>query len=301
MMRIFITGSTGFIGSYLSSYLLNRGHTIVSTGTSLEHKSINHKNFIYITADTTMKGSWQNELKDVDAVINLAGRTILKRWSTKYKSSIYNSRILTTRNLVEALPMDKEILFCTASATGYYGNRADEILVEDFSPGNDFLAKVCIDWEKEAFKAKKKGVRVVAMRFGFVLGKKGRSLGKLLTAFRFFVGGSLGNGMHWLPWIHIDDLTSAIVYILENRNIKGSLNFCAPNPVRYKDFAKTIGKILKRPAFFSPPAFIVRLVMGELGQSLLGSNRGIPEKLLRYGFKFKYPDISGAIYDIVKK
>jgi len=150
-MKIFITGGSGFVGTNLSFYLLEKGYSVIAVGTSLAHKVIRHDNFHYISSDTTIKGDWQDALKDVDAVINLAGKNIVKRWSDNYKDQIYNSRILTTRNLVEAMPAKKEVILCSTSAAGYYGDKADEILKEEALPGNDFAAKVCRDWEKEAF------------------------------------------------------------------------------------------------------------------------------------------------------
>lgn len=299
-MKIFITGGSGFVGTNLSFYLLEKGHSIITVGTSSAHKLIQHENFRYISADTTRKGAWQDELKVVDGVINLAGRNIFKFWSANYKKQIYDSRILTTRNLVEAMPDNEEIIFCSTSGSGYYGNRADEILKEDNSPGDDFLAKVCIDWEKEAFQAEAKGIRVAVMRFGVVLGKNGGALAKMVPAFKLFLGGPLGSGMQWFPWIHMDDLISAIIFILENRDIRGAANFCSPNPVRNSDLAKTLANVLNRPAFMKAPSFMIRLVMGELGESFMSSQRTVPDKLLKHGFEFQYPDIKSAISDIVK-
>ena len=299
-MKMFITGGSGFVGTNLSFYLLDRGHSIITVGTSSAHKLIRHENFRYISADTTRKGAWQDELNDVDGVINLAGRNIFKLWSANYKKQIYDSRILTTRNLVEAMPDNKEIIFCSTSAAGYYGNRTDEILKEDALPGDDFLAKVCIDWEKEAFQAEAKGIRVAVMRFGVVLGKNGGALAKMVPAFKLFLGGPLGSGMQWFPWIHMDDLISAIIFILENRDIKGPVNFCSPNPVRNRDFAKTLANVLNRPAFMKAPSFMIRLVMGELGESFMSSQRTVPDKLLKHDFEFQYPDIKSALSDIVQ-
>ncbi|HSQ86255.1 MAG TPA: NAD-dependent epimerase/dehydratase family protein [Desulfobacterales bacterium] len=181
-MKIFISGGTGFVGTILARYFLAKGHNVIATGTS-SATSISNENFRYISADTTEKGPWQDSLKDVDALINLAGRTIFNRWSERYKKQIYNSRILTTRSLVEAMPDDKEVVLCSTSAVGYYGDRAEEILNEEALPGDDFLAKVSIDWEKEAFLAEKKGARVAVMRFGVVLGKNGGALAKMIPAF----------------------------------------------------------------------------------------------------------------------
>ncbi|MEA1948626.1 MAG: TIGR01777 family oxidoreductase [Thermodesulfobacteriota bacterium] len=299
-MKIFITGGSGFVGTNLSFYLLEKGHSVIAVGTSSAHNVIRHDNFHYISADTTIKGGWQDALKDVDAVINLAGKNIFKRWSDNYKKQIYNSRILTTRNLVEAMPAKKEIILCSTSAAGYYGDGADEILKEDALPGNDFAAKVCRDWEKEAFQAETKGIRVAAMRFGVVLGKNGGALAKMVPAFKYFAGGPLGSGLQWFPWIHMDDLNAAIIFILENPDIKGPLNFCSPNPVRNRDFSKTLGKVLNRPSFMKTPSCIIRLIMGEMGKSLMNSQRAIPDKLLKHGFKFQYPDINNALYNLVR-
>jgi uncharacterized protein len=298
-MKIFITGGSGFVGTNLSFYLLEKGHRVIAVGRSSAHKVIRHDNFHYISADTTIKEAWQDALKDVDAVINLAGKNIFKRWSDTYKDQIYTSRILTTRNLVDAISDKKDIILCSTSASGYYGNRADEILKEDALPGKDFAAKVCRDWEKEAFQAEAKGVRVAVMRFGVVLGKNGGALAKMLPAFKSFAGGPLGSGLQWFPWIHMDDLIAAIMFILEKPDVKGPINFCSPNPVRNRNFSKTLGKVLNRPSVLKTPPFMVRLIMGEMGRSLMNSQRAIPDKLLKQGFKFQYPEIHNALYNLV--
>jgi uncharacterized protein (TIGR01777 family) len=298
-MKIFITGGMGFVGSYLSARLLELGHEVTATGTRPTQKTVSHKNFNYIQADTAKSGKWQEALKDTDAVINLAGRTIFHFWTENYKKQIYDSRVLTTRNLVEALPENKNILLCTTSAAGYYGDRGDDILTEKESCGGDFLANVCRDWETEAFRAEEKGVRVAAMRFGVVLGKNGGAMKQMIPAFQFFVGGPLGTGQQWFPWIHLNDLISAILFVMENQDVKGPLNFTAPKPVRNRDLAKTLGQILKRPAFMPVPAFLIRLFLGEFGTSILFSQRAVPEKLSGYGFQFNYPDIRTAVRNIV--
>ena len=297
-MKIFITGGSGFVGTNLASDLLQKGHSVIAVGTSSAHKMIQHDKFHYISADTTIQGGWQDALKDVDGVINLAGKNIFKRWSDTYKDEIYNSRILTTRNLVEAITDRKDITLCSTSAVGYYGDRADEILKEDDLPGNDFAANVCRDWEKEAFQAEAKGVRVAAMRFGVVLGKNGGALAKMVPAFKSFAGGPLGSGLQWFPWIHMDDLMAAIIFILEHPDVKGPFNLCSPNPVRNRDFAGALGRVLNRPSVMRAPAFMIRVIMGEMGKSLMSSQRTIPDKLLKHGFTFQYPDISDALHNL---
>jgi uncharacterized protein (TIGR01777 family) len=197
------------------------------------------------------------------------------------------------------LPADKNITFCSASGAGYYGNRGDDILKEDDKSGDDFLASVSMDWENEALQAADKGIRVAIMRFGVILSKHGGAMAKMLPAFKSFVGGPLGSGNQWFPWMHIDDLMAAIEFIIENQEVSGPLNFCAPNPARNRDLAKAIGAVLKRPSFMPAPAFMIRMAMGEFGNVLLDSQRTVPDKLLQYGFKFKYADIKSAIQAVV--
>ena len=300
-MNVFITGGLGFVGRHLSDYLLNEGHRVIATGTRPAPNLVNNKSFVYVSADTTLPGAWQNHVSDADAVINLAGRTIFKRWTKGYKRQIRNSRILTTRNLVEALPENKQVVLVNASGVGYYGNRIDDRLTEDEPPGDDFLARVSIAWEAEAAGAEKKGIRVVIARFGVVLGKGGGAMNKMIPAFRFFAGGPLGKGMQWFPWIHRDDLTFAIRFVMEHPDVRGACNFCSPHPVRNRDLAKALGRVLNRPSFMPAPAFAIRLVMGEMGSLVLFSQRAVPEKLLNHGFRFQYPNIGEALSDVIEK
>ena len=298
-MKILITGGSGFVGAKLSVYLLGQGHRITALGRSADPQRVRHENFRYVSADTTQPGSWQAELEAVDAVVNLAGATIFKRWTSAYKKQIYDSRVLTTRNLVAGLPPGKNITLCSASGAGYYGDRGDDILKEDERPCDDFLAVVSVDWEKAALRAVDKGIRVVLMRFGVVLGRGGGAMAKMIPAFKLFVGGSMGSGKQWFPWIHIDDLLAAVRLILDNGQIKGPLNFCGPNPIQYRDLARALGEVLKRPSVMPAPAFMIRLVMGEFGSVFLASQRTIPAKLLSHGFSFRYPDIKDAIRAVV--
>ncbi len=294
-MKLFITGGTGFVGTALSGFLLNNGHKVIATGTSSAHKLSGRKNFQFISADTTQKGPWQESLKDMDGIINLAGKNIFRLWTDNYKNQIYNSRILTTRHLVEALPENSNVILLSASAAGYYGDKGDKPLDEKATSGTDFLAKVCVNWENEAMEAKTKGVRVVTMRFGVVMGKNGGALSKMVLPFRFFMGGPIGKGLQWFPWIHIEDLIRAILYILETHDIKGPVNFTAPNPIQYLDLARTLGKVLHRPSFMPVPAVFIRFIMGELGKSFLNSQRVISEKLTTSGFSFTYPELLPAL------
>ena len=297
-MKILITGGMGFIGQHVSHFFLNRGAQVTAIGLRPSQNLISHEHFSYLSADTTRKGAWLETLKDTNAVINLAGKTIFKPWTQRYKQSIHDSRILTTRNLVDGLPENKEIVLCSTSATGYYGEGGEDILTEASPNGVDFLAKIGRDWEAEALRAEKKGIRVVISRFGIVLGENGGILGKMMPAFRYYLGGPLGNGRQWFPWIHMADLTTAIGYLVEDRDLRGPFNLCSPNPVRNRDFVRALAKVLKRPAFMPAPAFMIRLFMGELGSAILCSQRATPQELIQSGFRFQYPDIEEALRNI---
>ena len=298
-MKFLITGGLGFVGANLSDYLLDKGHAVIAVGRAATQNRITSDRYQYISADTTRPGDWQKALSDVDAVVNLVGKSIFKRWSKSYKEQIYDSRILTTRNVVDALPANQSVVLCNASGAGYYGNRGDDLLKEDENPGNDFLASVTVDWEGEALKGIAKGIRATPMRFGVILGKGGGALAKMIPAFKSFVGGPIGSGNQWFPWMHLTDLMAAILFVCEHPQLKGPLNFCAPNPVTNRELAKTLGQVLGRPAIMPAPAFMVRTVLGEFGNVLLDSQRAIPAKLLSHGFEFQYPDIKSAIEEVV--
>lgn len=298
-MKIVITGGSGFVGTHLSDYLLRGGHRVAALGRSTDQHRIHHKSYHYVAADTTRPGDWQKEFEDADAVVNLAGATIFKRWTTNYKKQIHESRILTTRNVVGSLPRGRNIILCSASGAGYYGSRGDDLLKEDEKAGDDFLARVSVDWEKEALQAADEHLRVVIMRFGVILGKDGGAMAKMIPAFKFFVGGSMGSGKQWFPWMHLVDLMAAVQFIFENDQVNGPVNFCAPNQIRYRDLAKTLGEALKRPAVMPAPAFLIRLALGEFGDVFLASQRTVPHKLLNHGFSFQYPHLSDAIRAVV--
>ena len=298
-MNVLITGGSGFVGIHLSKYYIEKGDRVIAVGTSAGHPLDGKDNFEYIAADTTEKGSWQDRIKDVHAVINLTGRNIFKYWTRSYKDQIYQSRILTTRRLVEAMDEGRPAVLFNTSAIGYYGDQGETALKEDAVAGNDFLAGVCVDWENEALKAKEKGVRTVIMRFGVVLGKDGGALAKMIPAFRLLAGGPMASGEQWFPWIHMEDLVAAIEFIFENKTMEGPFNFCSPHTVRNQEFAKTLGRVLKRPAFLKTPAFIIKLFMGEMGGALLSSQKGVPQRLENAGFRFRYADLEKALSDIV--
>lgn len=298
-MKVFIAGGSGFVGVHLCNHFIAKGHQVIATGTSGDHPARDEENFTYVSADTTAAGSWQRQLQGADVVINLTGKNIFKYWTEDYKKQLVSSRIQTTRRLVEALDEKHPPVFFSTSAIGYYGDRGQEVLTEESGPGNDFLATICIDWEREALKAQKKGCRVVIMRFGVILGSSGGALAKMIPAFKFFLGGPLASGRHWFPWIHIEDLAAAIDYLYQQRNLDGIFNFCAPNPVTNKAFAQTLGRVLNRPAFMNVPGLAVKLLMGEMGGALMSSQRGVPERLTKSGFQFQYSKLEPALSQII--
>jgi hypothetical protein len=234
----------------------------------------------------------------VDVVINLAGMSIFHRWTPAYKQQIYDSRILTTRHVVEGMTGDRPQTLISTSAVGYYGSRGDDILSEAEPCGGDFLSLVGKDWEHAAFEAKEKNIRVVAARFGVVLGRSGGALKQMITPFKWFVGGPMGNGRQWFSWIHIDDLLAGLMFMLENPEIQGPVNLCSPAPVTSGELARTLGTVLGRPAVIPTPSMALRLILGEFADTLLASQRAIPEKLIASGFVFRFPDLKDALTDL---
>ncbi len=300
-MKILITGGTGFVGSFLSRYLVDRDHHVIATGMRRRHNIENGDRFAYISVDTTVPGAWQDRVSEADAVINLAGRNIFCYWTETAKRRIHESRILTTRNVVGAMGKKQGPILLSASAIGYYGDRGDELLEESSSAGDNFLANVSASWEKEALGAEAKGARVALLRFSVILGKDGGALAKMLPAFKCFAGGPMGSGMQWFSWMHIQDLAAAVEMILVNEDMKGTFNFCSPHPERHHHFAKTLGKALGRPAFLKMPAFVLKRIMGELGDVMLASQRCVPQKLQRHGFEFQYPVLKNALGNLLNE
>lgn len=298
-MNVLITGASGFVGGHLSRHLLCKGWSVTGLGTSRQPPQLPDGNYNWISADTTRPGDWQKAVATADVIVNLAGRTIFKRWSNAYKQQLLDSRILTTRNLVAALPPDSGKIFLSTSAVGYYGSRGEDILTEASSPGADFLADLSVTWEKEAQAAGEKGARVALMRFGIVLAADGGALSKMVPAFRMFAGGPVGDGRHWFPWIHMADLIGAIELLIDRKDLDGPFNLVAPNPQRNVEFARTLGKVVGRPAMLPAPAFMLRLLLGEVGGVLLSSQRALPERLLKAGFEFQYPEAVSALTDLL--
>jgi uncharacterized protein (TIGR01777 family) len=299
-MKVFMTGGTGFVGTYLSRELASQGHEVTILTRREKPPAPGAPGLSFVTGDPTQEGPWMGAVPEHDWIITLAGATIFSRWSSAYKQEIYDSRIRTTRNLVIALAEgDRRQLLCSTSAVGYYGPRGDEILTEESPQDSYFLSRLSEDWEAEALKAQELGIRVVITRFGIVLGRGGGALGQMTPMFKRFLGGILGSGQQWFSWIHQADHARAFSFIQEHAEIHGPVNFTAPQPVRNWELTKALARVLHRPAVLPAPEFMMRLVLGEFADALLTGQRVIPKKLLEAGFKFNFSTIEAALKDLL--
>ncbi len=287
-MKILLTGGTGFIGSQLVKELVLSGHELIILSRN-KHENKNSITFI----------PWESEIlkqavNSVDVVINLAGESIVKRWTEEQKELVYKSRIETTGLIVRAINSStkKPKKLINASAIGFYGNRNDEILTEDSNVGSGFLANTCRDWENEAKKA---NTEVVLLRVGLVLGKEGGALKKMLLPFKMGIGGPLGSGNQYMSWISLHDMVSLIKFAAENEKVAGILNATSPNPVTNKEFSNILGKVFNRPAFMPVPDIALKMLFGEMASLLLEGQRVMPKRALEYGFQFKYPALEDTL------
>ena len=302
-MKVLITGGTGFVGMHLSQELLRQGHEVLVISRSPGRPRQSPAGVELVTGDPTQPGAWQERVAECDGVINLAGASIFTYWTGMVKQIIYDSRILTTRRLVEALAprSGRRTVLINASAVGYYGPRDNDLLVEeDGLPGSDFLARLAQDWEAEARRAADYGVRVVLCRFGIVLGKQGGALAKMLPAFRKWLGSPLGSGKQWFPWIHEQDLANIVLFALRHDHLEGPINCVAPYSVRNRELTETLARTLNRSVVLPPvPGLLLRALLGEFGSVLLTGQRVFPRRLLSEGFQFSYPTLREALADLI--
>lgn len=297
-MKVLVSGSHGLVGTALAKSLEPQGHEIVRLVRYLpgSESEIEWNPDRYSIAIARLEG--------LDSVVHLAGESIAEgRWSEEKKRRIRDSRVKGTKLLSDALAnleRPPKSLIC-ASAIGYYGNRGDELLTEESSPGSDFLSKVCVEWEEATQLAAEKGIRVVNARFGIILSKDGGALAKMLTPFRLGIGGRVGSGKQWMSWIALDDVVGGIVYALANESLRGPVNFVAPNPVRNSEFTKALGRVLSRPTLFPIPEFGVRLAFGEMADALLLSSQRVePQRLNKAGFQFQYTQLESALRHVLE-
>ncbi|HLW68210.1 MAG TPA: TIGR01777 family oxidoreductase [Gemmataceae bacterium] len=303
-MQIFITGGTGLVGSRLVPHFKQRGDMVLVL--SRRANVVAGMDCEMIQGDPTQSGDWQNRAAECDAIVNLAGENIVgKRWNDEVRRTLRESRVKATENCVQALSRQPRRsdgspkVLVNASAIGYYGPHGDEELDENSPPGNDFLAGICMDWERATVPAKDAGVRVVLARIGVVLANDGGPLAKMLLPFKLGLGGRQGSGKQWFSWVHRDDVVGLIALALDNPVVSGPVNVTAPNPVTNKDFAKTLGRALGRPAFMPTPGFMLKLVMGDGAEIVLTGQRVLPKRAQECGYSFRFPELDGALAEIL--
>ena len=299
-MKALVTGGTGFVGPRLLR-LLDQP-VVVSRNPERARRSVGHLAGRIIRWDPLEGPPPPEAFADIDVVYHLAGESVAEgRWTAAQKARIRDSRVIGTRHLVQGIAQaaQKPRVLVSASAVGYYGDRGDEELTEAAAPAHDFLADVCVEWEREALAARSSGVRVVTARTGIVLGAGGGALAKMLTPFKLGAGGPLGNGRQWMPWVHVADVARLYVHAADHAEIDGPMNAVAPNPVRNSEFTRAMGRQLHRPAFMPAPYIGLRVLFGEFAKVLFASQRVIPQVALDTGFVFQYPDIVRALREIL--
>lgn len=297
-MKALVTGGTGFIGRRLLARL---DRPVVLSRDPQRAREV-------LGATATVH-QWDAQspppaeaLAGVDTIFHLAGDPVAdRRWNEDKRRQIRDSRVLGTRYLVDAIAAtdSRPKTLISASAVGYYGDRGDETLDETSAPGSDFLAQVCIDWEKEALRAQTLGLRVATVRIGVVLGMGGGALAKLLTPFRLGLGGRLASGRQWMPWVHVDDVAGIFLHAAANESISGAINATAATPATNAEFTQALARALHRPAIFPMPAFMLKLMVGEFAEIILASQKVVPRVAQRTGYSFKFPDIGPALAAIV--
>ncbi len=287
-MKVLLTGGTGFIGGRLRTRLEGAGHrvTVVSRGPS---------------GDVTWQpGAIRTAVRASDAVLHLAGENVFaRRWNARQKQTLRASRIDTTQLLAQAVADHKPRVFITASAIGYYGTSAERRFVASDGPGDDFLARLCVDWEAARQPAMDAGVRTATVRIGVVQGLGDGALQKMLLPFKLGLGGPVGHGRQWVSWIHMEDLLAMLVWLLENENTAGEYNGTAPTPVTNRELSTTLGRVLRRPAIAPLPGFVLRLMLGEVAELVLGGQHVTPNRPVAEGFSFGFPTLEPALRDLL--
>ncbi len=300
-MKIAVAGGLGFLGRHIISVLLEGGHDVTLFARREENL---HEGVLFVKADLMLPGEWQARLAENDIVINLVGVNLFQRWNKKIKKLIYDSRIISTANILDSFRSGKGAgkTLINASAVGFYGLSDDEVITESHGAGTDFLARICSDWEKEALKGEAKNMRVVLLRFGSVFGSDGGAFPLLKKNYRLMLGGKLGNGKQWFPWIHIDDVAAIVLRSVTDEKMSGAYNCTAPGIVTNGEFTKTMAKAVNRPVLIPfVPGFILRIVLGEFGAFLTKGQRAVPERLTKEGFIFNFPVLKEALDNLIKK
>jgi len=303
-MQILITGGTGTIGRRLVHHLLQYGD-VVKVVSRQEYKPANlPAKIIFAQWDGKTAAGWGNLVEGVDAVVNLAGASLAdSKWTETRKKEILESRLNAGKAVVEAISAAgaKPKVVIQASGKDYYGvHNNDQVITEEHGPGNDFLSQVCQAWEASTAPVEAMGVRRTIIRSGVVLDLQGGALPKMLLPFRFFAGGPIGSGRQWFPWIHYCDEVEAIRFLIQTDAASGPFNLIAPNLLHNRDFAKVVGKVMKRPAFAPAPSFVFKAVFGEMSTLLLNGQQAMPKRLQELGYQFQFPQAEGALRDLLK-
>jgi uncharacterized protein len=301
-MNALITGATGFIGRRLLAQL--DCATVLSRNADRARKELAQFSPRVFAWEPLAGPPPVEAFTGIDTVFNFAGEGVGdSRWNAAKKQAIRDSRVIGTRHLVDAIAAleTRPKVLVSMSAVGYYGERGDELLDESSKPADDFLAQVCVDWENEAARAESLGLRVVRVRTGVVLGKEGGALPRMFTPFKLGVGGKLGSGKQWMPWVHIGDVVGILLHAAMNEQVQGPINATAPGAATNAEFTKALGKALHRPACFAVPAPIFKLMVGEFAQIVLSSQKIVPRVATETGFQFAHPEINEALQDIVGK
>jgi len=307
-MRIVIAGGTGFLGTQLAETCAEDGHDVRVLTRALLPGDSRHDPGTGVPGVTRVgwradgkSGPWAAVVDGADAVVNLAGAGLGdERWSAERKAVIRDSRIRSTRSVAAAITESalRPPVFISASGVGYYGDGGSDVKTEASPAGNDFLAQLCTQWEAEALRAQSAATRVVLLRSGLVLERSGGVLPRMMTPFRFFAGGPMGSGRHYVSWIHRIDWVEMIRWIVDSPRVTGAVNATSPVPVTNREFARALGRAMHRPAFVPAPAFALRLVLGEMGALVLTGQRVVPQCALSHGFHFRYPEIDLAFRGI---
>lgn len=310
-MRIIITGGTGLIGRALAADLAAGGHEVIILSRDPQEARIRIDGVRVERWDGRTAAGWGHLADGADAIVNLAGEnfageTLLaiffKRWSAKYKRAVLQSRIQVGQAVLQAIEPAKKKpgVLIQASAVGYYGVANTDELTEDSPRGNDYLARVCFEWELSTLHAEVMGVRRVVVRSGVALTTAGGILPIMLLPFKFFVGGRLGSGRQWFSWIHIADHVKAIRFLIDTPSARGAFNLTAPHPMTNAEFGKVIGRVMRRPSFFPTPGFALKIALGEKSMIVLEGQRPLPKRLQEMGFAFHFPDAESALRDLLK-
>ena len=301
-MKIAVTGGTGFVGARLVERLLSEGHQVLLLVRDRAKAQAKFPQAEIVEYQPKTSGAWQQSISGCDGIVNLAGEPLATRWSDSVKREVMESRTLGTQKIVEAIAQasPKPAVLVNASAVGYYGTSETTTFTEVSSPGEDFLAQVCQNWEAEAEKVKSSGTRLAIIRIGIVLGPNGGVLERMMLPFQVFAGGPLGTGQQWVSWIHREDLVNLILKALTDSSMAGVYDGTSPNAVRMSELCQVLGETVNRPSWLPVPSFALELLLGEAAKLVLEGQKVLPERTQATGFKFEYPTLQGALAQITK-